>query len=78
MRIAGVETPDSAVGEMALRLYRAGDINLALRFIQESDELEFSAADRRRLVETIDADPAVFAGLADLRAVLAQPALTAA
>jgi hypothetical protein len=78
MRIAGIETPNSAVGELALRLYRAGEIHLALRFIQESDQLEFSDAERRCLIETIDRDPDGLADLADLRAVLLQPALWAA
>jgi hypothetical protein len=75
MRIAGVEAPDTAIGELALRLYTAGDVGLALAISQETDRLDLTPDDRQRIVAMIDAG---LEQLADLRAALVQPNLRSA
>ncbi len=54
MLIAGLEIPASAVGELARRLYQAGNVGLALQFLQNADyPLDLDAEDRQAVVRAL-------------------------
>ena len=69
MVIAGIEVPATAVGELALRLYRAGNVGLALQFSQTPGyHLDLNAEDRQAILRVLGEGPP--AGLEELRHAL--------
>ncbi len=71
MLIAGIEVPAAAIGELARRLYQAGNIGLALQFCENGGyPLELAPEDRGAIIRALGTPPP--AGLEELHDALLQ------